>query len=336
MNWLGLDIGGANLKIADGMGYAQSVSFALWRHPRRLAAELRKLLAAAPEHEALAVTMTGELADCYATKADGVAAIVRAATSAAARRIVMFYSTDGAWYAPAAAARQPLLVASANWFALASFACRYLQAPGGLLLDVGSTTSDVVPLIGGEVAAEGRIDPERLMLGELVYTGVARSPLCAVVSVVPWRDAKCPTAQEVFATMSDVYVTLGDLPEDAAADNTADGRGQTRELALDRLARSICADRTMFGEADATAVAQAAQEAQLAKLGVAVCRVADRMEESPESVVVAGQGEFLARRVLDRLGWNLPCVSLSERLGPAVSRCATAHALAVLAREQLS
>jgi probable H4MPT-linked C1 transfer pathway protein len=294
MNWLALDIGGANLKAADGLGFCQSVSFPLWKRPRRLAGALRALVAQSPPHDALAVTMTGELADCYSNKAAGVAAIVRAAVAAAGKRRVAVYTTAGQWLSPIEATRRPLEVAAANWHALASFAGRYAESEFALLIDIGSTTSDIIPLAEGRPIAEGRTDPERLALGELVYTGVVRSPLCAVVPVVPWRGGQCPTAQELFATTADVYVTLGDLAEDATADYTADGRPLTRRLARDRLAHSICADDSLFDEADARAVALAAQDAQLAKLGLAVCRVAERMPDPPERLIPSGQGEFLA------------------------------------------
>ena len=107
------------------------------------------------------------------------------------------------------AAREPLSVAAANWHALAQFACRYLAGEGGLLVDVGSTTTDMVPLLRGGPAPHGLTDPERLLSGELVYTGVVRSPICGLATALPWRGQLCPTAQEVFATTCDAYVTLG-------------------------------------------------------------------------------------------------------------------------------
>jgi hypothetical protein len=137
----------------------------------------------------------------------------------------------------------------------------------------------------------------------------------------------------VFATTADAYLMLGDLSEDATSTYTADGRAMTREFARDRLARSICADRDLFDDADARAAAEAVERAQLAKLGVAACRVAERLVEPVETVIVGGQGEFLARRLLKRLGWSAKIISLAEQLGQNVSRCAPAHALAVLARE---
>ena len=48
MNMLGLDIGGANLKLADGLGYAQSIPFPLWQQPEQLPSALAQMLTQAP------------------------------------------------------------------------------------------------------------------------------------------------------------------------------------------------------------------------------------------------------------------------------------------------
>jgi probable H4MPT-linked C1 transfer pathway protein len=330
---LAIDVGGANLKVADGRGFAHSSGFALWKSPERLAAALTELIAHTPPADALVATMTGELADCFVTKAEGVRAIVDALVAAAAGRSLRIYLTDGSLVSPAEAIARPLAAAASNWRAVAHFAARFITKPAGLLIDIGSTTCDVIPIVDGCPATIGMTDPERLVHGELIYTGVARSPLCAVVDSLPWRGQKCPTAQEVFATTLDAYLTLGNLPEDPSDTATADGRPATRAAARDRLARAICADRTMFNEADAMAAAEAVRSAQAVRLAMPIIQVQGRMATRPGVVVVSGQGEFLARRVIEKLRLGAEIVSLAEKLGPEVSRCAPAHALAVLALE---
>ena len=84
MTCLGLDIGGANLKAADGRGWAKSVSFPLWRDPHGLAGALDALVQNAPVSERLAVTMTGELCDCFSSKIEGVRHILAAVDQLAA------------------------------------------------------------------------------------------------------------------------------------------------------------------------------------------------------------------------------------------------------------
>jgi probable H4MPT-linked C1 transfer pathway protein len=332
---LGVDIGGANLKAADGRGFAASRYFPLWREPAGLADALHDLLRDAPQRTAIAATMTGELADCFTTKAEGVRTIVQALICAASDRPVYLYLTDGRLVLPEVALESPLAAAAANWHALARFAGRHAPTGRGLVVDIGSTTTDVIPLVDGSPVAIGQVDPERLLASELVYTGVERSPVCALVRTLPWQGRRCPVAQEVFATTWDAWLTLDELPQEAQATYTADGRPATHGCARDRLARSICADRTMFDQNDAAAAAAEIATAQTELVAAAIRQLATHAGGPPSVVVLAGRGEFLARRALEMMPWSARTVSLAAELGPEVSRVATAHALAVLASEIL-
>ncbi len=336
MNWLALDIGGANLKVADGRGFAASHPFALWRDQNRLALELRSAIAASPAHDHLAVTMTGELADCFLSKIEGVKSILQAVQEAADGRHTRVYLADGTLVSPNVALARPLLAASANWHALARFCGRFAPRGPAWLIDVGSTTVDLIPLIDGRPAAAGTTDMDRLLAGELVYTGVERSPVCALVQSLPYRGRECPVAQELFATSRDAYLLLGDLPESPGDRHTADHQPATREAACRRMARMLSATELQFGPDDALSCAQRVAQQQLTMLVHAAQRVRDRMPAAPEAAILSGHGEFLARRLLDALAWQGATISLVEQLGPRVSRCAPSHALAVLASEIIS
>lgn len=333
MSWLALDIGGANLKVADGCGYANSRPLALWKHRERLASELRDALAAAPPHDSLAVTMTGELADCFVDRTEGVRWILQAVEQAADGRHTRVYLVDGSLVAPSVAAARPLAAASANWHALARFCGRFIPQGPGLMIDVGSTTVDLIPLFEGQPATSGQTDLERLLAGQLVYTGVERSSVCAVVQHLPYRGRDCPAAQEHFATMRDVYLLLGDVPDQPDDDQTADGRPATRRWARVRMARMLTADPPQFQLSDALACARHVADAQLALLVRALEQVVQAMPTPPTAAVLAGHGDYLARRLVAALPTPPETVSLADQLGRDVARCAPAHALAVLARE---
>jgi probable H4MPT-linked C1 transfer pathway protein len=332
VNWLALDIGGANIKAADGQGYAAIVPFALWQRPQQLTDTLRAVITAAPPSDHLAATMTAELADCFATKADGVDYIVRALSTAADGRHTRIYLHDGRLVSVQVAQREPFMAAAANWHALARFAAKQAPTGSALLIDIGSTTCDIIPLADGGVQSRGRTDTERLLNGELIYSGVERTPVCALAGYLPYRGELCPLAAEVFATTWDVYLILDDLAEEPNSNNTADGRPATRAHARDRLARTICADRDAFSFDDALGLAEAASRHQLARLAAALSGVLGRMR-LPKTIVVSGQGEFLARRLIERMRITAHVVSLGQQLGAQLSRCAPAHALAVIARE---
>jgi probable H4MPT-linked C1 transfer pathway protein len=218
-----------------------------------------------------------------------------------------------------------LACAAANWLALATYAGRFAPAGPALLVDVGSTTSDLIPLCDGRPVPSGRTDPERLKAGELVYTGVRRTPACALLGA--------GGAAEFFATTQDVYLLLGDIPEDPADADTADGRPATREFAHARLARMLCGDAETVTRTRALALAERLALVQQQMLDHAARRLAAK-HGPPWALVVAGSGEFLARAAFAR--FDGPVISLAEQLGPERSAAACAYAVAVLAAEGTS
>jgi (4-(4-[2-(gamma-L-glutamylamino)ethyl]phenoxymethyl)furan-2-yl)methanamine synthase len=335
MSWLGLDIGGANLKAADGRGWASSLPFALWREPQLLADALETLLGGAPSASRLAITMTGELCDCFRTKADGVRQILDAVERAAAGRSARVYLVDGRFVTVAAARELPYLAAASNWHALARYVGRFTDCQPGILIDVGSTTTDIVPLVDGRPCPQGSNDTDRLLSGELVYTGVSRTPICAVARTLPWRARQSPVAAELFATTADAYVLLGEFSEQPDANDTADGRPLTVEFARERMARMICADATTFSLADARQAAAFSRDAQIDQLRAAVRQVTSDAGVLCQCIVISGAGDFLARRLVADDFPSSRIISLRDTLGREVSACAPAHAVAALAAEEI-
>ncbi len=334
VSWLGLDVGGANIKAAHSSGLARSSTFELWKHPDDLPREVAALASTFPPYDRVALTMTAELCDCYPTKAVGVGRILDAIVDVAGWRPICVWGTDGAFSRVSEVRQAPRLAAASNWLALATVAARLAPDGPGLLIDIGSTTTDLIPLLDGQVAARGRTDTERLQTGELVYAGVRRTPVSALATELPHRGVATGLAAELFATTLDVYLTLGAIepePEDSA---TADGRPATVDSARDRLARMVGADRDDFTEDDAVSLAREADEALLARLADAAGRACLATAGRPRSVITAGSGEFLARRLARRvLGARGTIIGLQEAWGPIASIAGCAHALVVLAGE---
>lgn len=336
MKWLGIDVGGANIKLADGVQFAQLRPFPLWNRPDGLAEVLLELLTAAPAADGIAATMTGELCDCYETKADGVRHIVGALQEAAAGRPLAIYGVDGQFRPAEATMDRPLLAAASNWHALARFASRWLPSKTGILIDVGSTTTDIIPVVNGDIATSSKTDTDRLLAGELVYTGVARTPLAAIVDSVPYRGKQCPVAAELFATTADVYFLLESAPGAASSsvEGTADGREMTITNAVDRLARTICADRGEFNLEDAVALARHVRMKQISRLREALDLVTARHPGCAGAYLISGSGESLALDVAACEGSTTRC--LSQWIGTAASGAAAAHGVATLASEELA
>jgi (4-(4-[2-(gamma-L-glutamylamino)ethyl]phenoxymethyl)furan-2-yl)methanamine synthase len=324
---IGLDVGGVNTKAVWRHGDARRAvlrPYDVVRDPGDLTAVVRDVVAElnGEPPDLVALTMTAELSDEFATKREGVAFVLDAVEAAVGGRVrLLALTTAGELVDLAAARARPLDVAAANWMASElAVAARHRDA---LVLDVGSTTADVIPIAGGRVAAAGRTDLDRLLAGELVYTGALRTNLAAIAPRVPVRGRWCPVASELFAVSGDVHLILGHLAPEAYTSPTPDGRPATVAGARARVARLVCADAEQLGPDEVDAIAAYLHGEQVRQLAAAARMAGDG--DAP--VVPLGIGAFLARDVAQRLG--RPVVEI--QWSAAEREAAPAAALAELA-----
>lgn len=327
---LGWDIGGVHTKAAaiDGAACRTAlIPFEIQRDPRGLLSVLRDLIQSLGTAEAHAVTMTAELSRAFRTKREGVGYVLDALAAAAPGAEIWVYTTDGHFVTPDAARAAPLAAAASNWLATASLVAR--TVPDCLLIDIGSTSTDIIPIVSGQVVAAGRTDPERLSSGELVYTGALRTPAEALVSRVPLWNGMARIAAEGFALTGDAHLWLGRLQPADWSTATSDGRPAERVFAGDRLARLVCADREMIDDAAVDAIAHAIADAQVRAVADGIAQVSGRAEvrHTIWLAVVTGLGDFIAADAARLAG--LEVCHLSERLG-AAARVAPAVAVAML------
>jgi len=334
---IGLDIGGANIKSADCNGVANSVPFELWKTPELLTQALQELLTLYQRPDLVAVTMTGELADCFQTKAEGVETILLATKQAVESAPVIVWQTGAEFLTIELAIEYPLLAAAANWHALATWLGRMIPDQCGILLDIGSTTTDIIPLQNGVPIPDGLTDVERLLSGELVYTGGRRTPIAMIDAAVPFRGRKCPLAAERFATALDIYLLLEDLAENPEDTDTANSRPATRLDAYDRIARSVCCDRTEITKVEAVMVADYLARQQQNQITNAVNQVLERMAESPSTVLISGSSVFLAEKVVRThpILSRASITNVAEIFDGPISDSACAYAVARLAAERV-
>lgn len=332
MSIIGLDIGGAQIKCSDRV-HSESIPFPMWKQPERLAQQIEFILQRNPEADTLSVTMTGELADCFQTRREGVHFILDSVARAAAGREVCVWQTGGEFFSLSEAMQFPLLVAAANWHALATWAGRAVPAGNSVLIDIGSTTTDIIPIEDGIPLPVGRTDPERLSSGELVYTGVRRTPLCAISNSVNVDGQTYSLAAEVFATTLDIGLVLGQFPEDPANCETANGKPATQQNARIRLARMICSDQEELSDQQIGSLARDLQVRQRRLIKDALRKVLDRWGTPPRACIFAGEGEYLIEGEFEDL---LPVdrISLNNVLGCENSKAACAFAVQQLAAER--
>lgn len=328
---VGWDIGGVNLKtvrVSEGaLLTTRSMPFEIQRSlealPDRLGELHQKVGGAGSDRHA--VTMTGELSQLFRSKREGVNRILEAVTRAFDEARVRIFATDGRFLTVNDARHEPLLAAASNWAATARLVARV--NPDCILIDIGTTTTDIIPIADGRVVATGTSDPARLTSGELVYTGVVRSPVESFATTVPLQGGQAFVSAEAFALSADVWVTLGQLRDGDYTAPTPDGRPRSGEFARERLARVVCADRELLDPASIDAIAHALAEAQTDRVRAGLARVRARWP-ALTTAVVTGIGSFLAADAAKREG--LEVADLADQIGTDAARTAPAAAVALL------
>lgn len=333
----GWDLGGANLKLAQiedsrVLSVAQIPCPAI-PDPAKFNQALDEALKACPAGGQHAVTMTGELSDVFPSRAAGVAYLVGLMRKATGED-TLFYSLPEGLIGAEAVREHWQDVASANWHASAALAASL--AGDGLLVDMGTTTTDLVPLKDGKVAAIGTTDGERLTEGELVYGGVVRTPVMAVAQTAPFKGRMQNIAAERFATMADVYRLTGELPEKADPYPAADQQGKSLAESAARLARMLGRDADDADFIAWKALAHFLARRQLVQIE-ADARVLIEREGlgSDAPVIGAGCGRFLAETLAARLARPYrdfaDLIDCDADAWDMASTCAPAVAVALLA-----
>jgi probable H4MPT-linked C1 transfer pathway protein len=330
---IGWDIGGAHLKAARvRRGHVEAVAQAptpLWLGLDSLKAAFDALRAELGRADRHVITMTGELCDVFPSRREGVAGLAAIAANHLAPAAPSLYAGRAGFVELGEAASHAADIASANWHASAALVA--LELRDALLIDIGSTTTDIIPIVAGRVAAVGYSDAERLASGELIYTGMTRSFVMALAGRAPFRGAWTPLMNEYFANSADVHRILGDLPDGADKMTTADNREKTVEASRARIARMIGREAEEGAASEWDGLASWFAEAQIRQIAdAALLRLSRNDVAVAAPVVAAGVGEGVAAEVARRL--RRACVGFSSLIAasPEASHCAPAVAVALL------
>jgi probable H4MPT-linked C1 transfer pathway protein len=334
---IGWDLGGANLKLARLEGarvtVVAQVPCPIRQDRGKFDAAFKEALALCPPSARHAVTMTGELSDVFSHRAEGVAYLVKMMRTAVDGEALFYGGRAGFLSADQAMAR-PLDVASANWHASAQLIAR--RCGSGLFVDIGTTTTDLVPLTEGMVGTRGYRDSERLAERELIYAGVVRTPVMVFSRTAPFDGKIQGIAAERFATMADVYRLMGELVDDADPYPTPDLKGKSKAESATRLARMLGRDASEAPLETWIDLAAFFARLQVSGLIEAACTLANREALAPDAPVIgAGCGRFLVRRLASELGRPYRDFTAMIEVEPEASemaaRCAPAVAVALLA-----
>jgi probable H4MPT-linked C1 transfer pathway protein len=333
---VGFDVGGAHLKAVraeDGrVVAARTFATPLWQGLDTLERAFADSADLCAGERFAALTMTGELADVFSSRDEGVRGLLEIIEHYAPVEEKQIYAGRAGFAGVEQARAMAGDVASANWHATASLVGRLNGY--ALFVDMGSTTTDLIPVVGGIVSAQGYSDAERLLTGELVYTGFTRTFVMSVTARAPVDGRFTPLMNEYFASMADVHRILGVLDECDDRHATADGKEKTVNASIARLARMVGRDAAELPERAWRNVAAWFSEEQLRAVQDAAFRHNASLP-ADTAIVAAGTGRWQIRRLAARM--ERPYVDLADLI-PAdnsvrgeASNAAAATAVALLA-----
>lgn len=347
---IGWDIGGAHVKavMLDEQGQIVRVSqqaCALWKGLPLLEAAITHVLQDWQVESGMcthAVTMTGELVDLFENRRQGVREIAQTVKHHIPG--ALFYKASAAQGAgfTATVAGEETHIASMNWHASAQCLASHTVNSSVLVVDIGSTTSDITLCDQQQVLPVGWSDAERMASQSLYYTGVVRTPLMALGPMIRWSEPGQShhqlrhIAAEYFATTADVYRVLGELAPQYDLAETADVHGRTVLDSMRRLARMVGHDVEDRPADVWHALALAFKNAQLDALQQAVqSMMAQSPSAVPATMIGLGAGNFLVGALAQRLKLSYqPATAWMPASDPALKQdaevCFPAYAVARL------
>lgn len=330
---LGLDIGGANTKailLAEGEVRKYWLKhIPLWKKWRKLESFLNKLTDV-DEIQCIGVTMTAELSDVFVSKRSGVKELIKTVSEKFEDK-TYYASIKGNLLTKAEAQSSPEKIAAANWVATGLTMAK--RHPNCITVDVGSTTTDIIPVKKGSPTNLGHDDFQRLKAGELVYTGVLRTPVSSLCTAVNIEGEEIGTASEYFANTGDVYRILEMLDKEEYTCETPDGRGKGIKDCMRRIARIFCADLEEVGGEFIKKSARYFHNQQITLLKNSFEKIMNSHDLKSEVVVTGIGRKILAEKAARASGLN-QIVDLGGVYGEGAALMTPAFSMARLAAEE--
>ncbi|MDZ4171564.1 MAG: hydantoinase/oxoprolinase family protein [Methanobacteriaceae archaeon] len=328
MRIAGFDIGGANTDLAiinfDQNGDMEDIKvdfryLPMWMKNEELGDYLIDLIGdEINQIDAVAVSMTAELVDAYETKKDGVLDIVKRVQDTF--DIPTAYVGLSGMIDYSQVSSNPLQVAAANWIATSQIAS--IMSSDCIMVDVGSTTTDIIPIKNGSECARGRSDLERLGTGELVYSGTLRTNVAALVDKVPYDDGWFRVSSELFAISADVHHVLDNITSEEYSCDTPDGSGKTKKDSMRRISRVLCGDLDILSSSDIEFICDYIYNQQALKISEAIIDVAER--NSLTQVITTGLGMNIIASKAAKIA-EMDLIGMDEFLTP--EECVVAPAV---------
>ena len=323
---LGIDIGGANTKAAllqvenDSINKSFSYIeyFPFWEKTLHdIPAMFRRIVEKIiiqnhlllRDVNFISITITAELSDAFQTKREGILTILNALEQIFEKEKMFFINNKNKFSNFDQVKSDPISVAAANWVSTSLFLGKFI--PKCILIDAGSTTIDVIPILNSVPVSRGKNDVERLMNRELIYTGGLRATIPSITHFLPYKDKMVRISFEKFALVSDVHRILNNISEEEYINDTVDNRSKTLNDCYARLARMICMDLESISLKELDTIAKYIYDKQIEMISNDIKKFMDNLNQhqggyDQDSIfVITGlSAGFLMKEVLRRLGYG--------------------------------
>ncbi|MFX1497541.1 MAG: hydantoinase/oxoprolinase family protein [Promethearchaeota archaeon] len=322
---LGLDIGGANTKaaliISDQHKIIKSISsieyFPFWEKnldeiPKMLKRITKKVVhnhIKPNDIDFISITITAELSDAFQTKREGIEIILDKLGEVFNKEKMVFINSDAKFITTDNAKKYYLMIAGSNWASTALFLGNFVK--NCILIDAGSTTIDLIPILNSQPICLGKTDIDRIINHELIYTGGLRATIPSITHFVPYNGKNVRISFEKFALISDIHRILNNISEDEYITDTADNRSKTIDNCYARLSRMICMDPELISKEELNKIAQFVYEKQLdivaSEISLFMESLTSRLptfKNDPLFVITGLAADFLIKKTLIKLGFN--------------------------------
>ncbi len=257
----------------------------------------------------IAITITAELSDAFQTKKDGIITILNALEKLFNKDKLRFITNTCKFINYETAKSDYFSIAAANWASSALFLGEFIS--DCILIDAGSTTIDIIPILNSIPVPKGKDDISRLINHELIYTGGLRATIPSITHHVPYKQNKIRVSFEKFALISDVHRILNNISEEEYINDTADNRSKSIENCYARLSRVICMDIETITREDLDLIVNFIYQKQLNIITREIRAFMDNLtirikefNENPKFVITGLSADFLIRKPLQDLGFT--------------------------------
>ncbi len=325
---LGLDIGGVNTKTAlikfQNSEIEESFShieyFPFWEKsiddiPKMLTMVVSKLEKKSDNKyklinvDQIAITITAELSDAFQTKREGILTILDALGKVFEIEKLFFINNEGKFIDYKTAKSNYALIAAANWVSTSLFLGHFISQC--VLIDAGSTTIDIIPILDSYPVAKGKDDISRMLNHELIYTGGLRATIPSITHVVPYKGELIRISFEKFALVSDIHRILNNISEEEYINDTADNRSKSIDDCYARLARIICMDIDTITKDELDEITQYIYKKQIEivseeiqKFTTELIKRIPAFENNLSFIITGLSSNFLAKKSLKKLGYD--------------------------------